>query len=54
MGAWRLMTMADITLPLVTIELEQLTPLPDGRAVEWEALGDGMEPLVWVDGFRVV
>lgn len=34
---------------LPVIELEQLTVLPDGRAVEWEALGNG-EPLVWVEG----
>lgn len=44
------MTVAAITLPLLTIELERLTPLPDGRLVEWEALGDGVEPLVWVEG----
>ncbi len=42
--------MADIPLPLATIELERLTLLPDGRVVEWEALGDGTEPLVWVEG----
>ncbi len=34
---------------LLTIELEHLTRLPDGRAVEWEALGQG-EPLVWIEG----
>jgi len=36
--------------PLLTIELERLTTLPDGRAVEWEAVGEGPEPLVWVEG----
>ena len=35
---------------LLTIELERLTTLPDGSVVEWEALGDGDEPLVWVEG----
>ncbi|MEW6224400.1 MAG: alpha/beta hydrolase [Chloroflexota bacterium] len=38
------------TMPLLTIELEHLTTLPDGRTVEWEALGEGTEPLVWVEG----
>ncbi|MDQ1324489.1 MAG: proline iminopeptidase [Chloroflexota bacterium] len=35
---------------LLTIELEQLTNLPGGSFVEWEALGEGVEPLVWVEG----
>ena len=34
---------------LPVIELAELTVLPDGTAVEWEAFGDG-EPLVWVEG----
>jgi pimeloyl-ACP methyl ester carboxylesterase len=41
------MNAAAVDLP--DIELERLTILPDGRAVEWEAFGDG-EPLVWVEG----
>ncbi len=36
-------------LPLLDIQLEHLTTFPDGRTVEWEALGQG-EPLVWVEG----
>ncbi len=43
-----LYTFPDAT-DLLTIELEHLTVLPDGRAVEWEALGEG-EPLVWIEG----
>ncbi len=39
---------ADV-VDLPDIELEHLAVLPDGRDVEWEALGDG-EPLVWVEG----
>ena len=35
---------------LPVIELERLGALPDGRLVEWEAIGDGTEPLVWVEG----
>lgn len=42
--------MTAITMPLATIELERVARLPDGRVVEWEALGDGTEPLVWVEG----
>lgn len=42
--------MATDELPLLDIELERLTVLPDGRQVEWEVLGDGDEPLVWVEG----
>lgn len=38
------------TSPLLTIELAQVTTLPDGRIAEWEALGEGSEPLVWVEG----
>jgi len=44
------MTMADVRSPLATIQLDRLTPLPDGRVVEWEARADGVEPLVWVEG----
>jgi proline iminopeptidase len=40
----------DVAAPLATIELERLTTLPGGSVVEWEALGDGEEPLVWVEG----
>ena len=36
--------------PLPVIELGELAHLPDGRDVEWEALGTGDEPLVWVEG----
>jgi pimeloyl-ACP methyl ester carboxylesterase len=36
--------------PLPEIGLAELTRLPDGREVEWEALGTGDEPLVWVEG----
>ena len=36
--------------PLASIELEQVTVLADGSLVEWEALGTGEEPLVWVEG----
>jgi proline iminopeptidase len=39
-----------IPAPLATIKLGRLTALPDGSVVEWEALGDGEEPLVWVEG----
>lgn len=39
----------DTRASLLTIELERLTTLPDGSVVEWEALGDGDEPLVWVE-----
>lgn len=35
------------TLP--TIELQQLLFLPDGRTVEWEAIGSG-EPMLWIEG----
>ena len=35
---------------LPVIELDRLAVLPDGRACEWEALGSGSEPLVWVEG----
>ncbi len=42
--------MGDTGLPLLDIELAEATRLPDGRVVEWEALGDGDEPLVWVEG----
>src|SRR5512141_1797008 len=38
------------TRRLPVIELERLSALPDGRLVEWEALGEGREPLVWVEG----
>ena len=44
------MTMTAIAIPLETIELERVMTLPDGRVVEWEALGGGSEPLVWVEG----
>lgn len=37
-------------LPLLSIELERLTELPDGRLAEWDVLGTGEEPLVWVEG----
>jgi pimeloyl-ACP methyl ester carboxylesterase len=37
-------------IDLPVIELDHLTTLPDGRAVEWEAHGTGSEPLVWVEG----
>ncbi len=36
--------------PLLDIQLAEVTRLPDGRWVEWEALGSGDEPLVWVEG----
>ncbi len=36
--------------PLPTIQLEHLATLPDGSVAEWEALGAGEEPLVWVEG----
>ncbi len=36
-------------LSLLDIELEHLVELPDGRTVEWEALGRG-DPLIWVEG----
>lgn len=39
-----------MTEPLPVIELARLTELADGRVVEWEALGTGTEPLVWVEG----
>jgi len=34
---------------LRTIELQHLLELPDGRTVEWEAIGCG-EPLLWIEG----
>jgi proline iminopeptidase len=37
-------------MPLLRIELEHLATLADGRVAEWEALGEGAEPLVWVEG----
>lgn len=37
-------------MPLLEIELANTTRLEDGRLVEWEAIGDGDEPLVWVEG----
>jgi pimeloyl-ACP methyl ester carboxylesterase len=40
----------DTRASLLTIELERLTTLPDESVVEWEALGDGDEPLVCVEG----
>lgn len=36
--------------PLPTIELAHLASLPGGAAAEWESIGDGDEPLVWVEG----
>jgi pimeloyl-ACP methyl ester carboxylesterase len=36
--------------PLPTIELAYLATLPGGAVAEWEALGDGDEALVWVEG----
>jgi proline iminopeptidase len=39
-----------VTGDLLDIELGELTRLRDGREVEWEALGTGVEPLVWVEG----
>lgn len=39
-----------LDMPLLEIELAEITTLGDGRQVEWEALGDGGEPLVWVEG----
>jgi pimeloyl-ACP methyl ester carboxylesterase len=35
---------------LPTVLLEHQTTLPDGRVAEWEASGEGDEPLVWVEG----
>ncbi len=32
-------------MPPLDIDLAQATRLPDGRALEWESLGDGDEPL---------
>ena len=40
----------DVDRPLITIELANVVGLPDGRIAEWEALGDGTEPRVWVEG----
>jgi pimeloyl-ACP methyl ester carboxylesterase len=40
----------DTRASLLTIELERLTTLPDGSVIEWEALGEGDEPLAWVEG----
>ena len=40
----------DEPLPLLDIRLAHVLHLPDGRDVEWEALGTGREPLVWVEG----
>lgn len=37
-------------LPLLDIELASTTTLADGRVVEWEVVGDGPDPLVWVEG----
>ncbi len=37
-------------LPLLDIELANTTRLADGRTVEWEGIGSGEEPLVWVEG----
>ncbi len=37
-------------LPLLDIELANTIRLEDGRTVEWEAIGSGEEPLVWVEG----
>ena len=34
---------------LPVIHLANLLTLPDGRTVEWEALGNG-EPLLWIEG----
>jgi pimeloyl-ACP methyl ester carboxylesterase len=34
---------------LPEIHLANLLTLPDGRTVEWEAVGDG-EPLLWIEG----
>ncbi|HEX5828325.1 MAG TPA: alpha/beta hydrolase [Candidatus Limnocylindrales bacterium] len=42
------MTMRSAPLPV--IELEHVSVLPDGRLAEWEAVGSGDEPLVWVEG----
>jgi proline iminopeptidase len=36
-------------MPLSAIELQHLLRLPDGRTVEWEAIGVG-EPLLWIEG----
>lgn len=36
--------------PLLDIELANITRLGDGRIAEWEAIGTGDEPLVWVEG----
>lgn len=35
---------------LAVIALANVVELDDGRIVEWEALGTGREPLVWVEG----
>jgi pimeloyl-ACP methyl ester carboxylesterase len=42
--------MQTTVLPLLDIRLEHVTRFADGRLVEWEAHGTGMEPLVWVEG----
>ena len=36
--------------PLPTIEPAHLAPLPGGAVAEWEAIGEGDEALVWVEG----
>jgi hypothetical protein len=48
-GREAVMTLEPAT-DLLAIELEHLLTLPDGRDVEWEAIGTGTEPLVWVEG----
>lgn len=42
--------MQTLGMPLLDFELAEVTRLRDGRIVEWEALGTGEEPLVWVEG----
>ncbi|MCI4354748.1 MAG: alpha/beta hydrolase [Thermoplasmata archaeon] len=41
--------MTDHEPALLDIRLENLLELPDGRIVEWEAIGHG-EPLLWIEG----
>ncbi|HKG57121.1 MAG TPA: alpha/beta fold hydrolase [Candidatus Limnocylindrales bacterium] len=41
--------MATVRAALPVIELANVTTLPDGRQVEWEAVGEG-EPLLWIEG----
>ena len=36
-------------MPLVDYQLAQVLTLADGRAVEWESVGEG-PPLIWVEG----